>query len=315
MFNFTYMAKSKYLWEMKTDNELKLWPKTSSEHYLSASTLPKHLVSKKLSEKITAPESLPFDMLRSEGILNTAITEHKGKYYQSRDNEDFHFVIFTLDGECHLKINKRNIKLNKYTYFAAPAGTSYELKAQKYWKCIWFHIENSKRWKNVFGSYATSGESRFASDIEQTAIKYRDEAYKPYRNMRLLEILSELLSFYVREEFMPQNMPTSSESIETLLLKIKTGTIKNITTQQAATICGKRKIDIDNFCKSKFSKPFAKLRNDLQMKLARKLLCDLSLNLTAIAQQTGFATPFSFSKAFKKYHGISPKDFKTKNTV
>ncbi|MBE6413772.1 MAG: helix-turn-helix domain-containing protein [Verrucomicrobiaceae bacterium] len=308
------MAKSKYLWETKTNNELKLWPKTSSEHYLSASTLPKHLVSKKLSEKITAPESLPFDMLRTEGILNTAITEHKGKYYQSRDNEDFHFVIFTLDGECSLKINKENIKLCKNTFFVSPAGTSYELKAQKYWKCIWFHIENSKRWKNVFGPYTTSGESRFASDIEYTAMKYRDEAYKPYRNMRLLEILSELLAFYVREEFMPQNMPSAQESIETLLLKIKTGSIKSITTQQASTLCGKKKQELDNYCKNKFSKPFAQLRTDLQMKLARKLLCNSSLNLTAIAQQTGFATSFSFSKAFKKYHGISPKDFKNNNT-
>ncbi len=304
------MAKLKYLWETKTENELKLWPKTSSEHYLSSSTLPRHLVSKKLSDKISAPESLPFDMLQAEGILNTAITEHNGKYYQSRDNEKFHFVVFTLAGECTLKINKDVVKLKKYTYFVAPSGTSYELKADKYWKCIWFHIEDSKLWQNIFGSYAHSGKSRFAKDIEQTAIKYRTEAYKTRRNMRLLEILSELLAFYVREEFMPVNFPYAYENIETIILKIKTATIKNITTLQVANLCGKKKSDIDKYCRSKYSKTFSQVKNDLQMKLARKLLSESCYSVSDTAKHIGFSTQFSFSKAFKKYHGVSPKEFK-----
>ena len=304
------MKNTKYLWEMKTDNELKLWPKTSSEHYLSSSTLPQYLVSANLSDKISAPRTLPFDMLRTEGILNTAITEHNGKYYQSRDNEKFHFVVFTLDGECKLKLNKQSTILRRNMFFAAPAGTSYELNAQKHWKCIWFHIENTKRWINVLGNYAHFGKSRFTKDIETTALKYRAEAYKTSRNLRLLEILSELLSFYLREEFMPENPPKAPEKIETLILKLKTATIKNITTKDAAKLIGYTTKDLDTYCKNKYSKTFSQVKIDLQMKLARKLLTESFYSVASTAKHIGFATPFSFSKAFKKYHGISPKDFK-----
>ena len=93
-------------------------------------------------------------------------------------------------------------------------------------------------------------------------------------------------------------------------MKLKTATIKNITTKDAAKLIGYTTKDLDTYCKNKYSKTFSQVKIDLQMKLARKLLTESFYSVANTAKKTGFATPFSFSKAFKKYHGISPKDFK-----
>lgn len=302
------MKKSKYLWELKSDNELKLWPKTSREHYLSASTLPQHLVSKNRGAKISAPEKLPYDILAAEGILNTAITEHAGQYYQSRDNENFHFALFTLEGECAIKIGGRAEKLKRGTVFAAPAGTYYELRAAKRWKNIWFHISDDARWSGVFGCEPAVKKSRFAKDLEYAAIKYLNEAHKPDRSIRLLEILSELIAFYLRAEFETPAAPREG-AFEALAQEMRAGGLGGMTARRAAQICGVSVRDLNALCRKKYAKTFAKLRLEMQMKTARKMLLQGRRGLAEIAAAAGFSTPFALSKAFKKYHGASPARF------
>ena len=300
------MTKAKYLLEMKTDHELKLWPKTSREHYLSASTLPKHLVSAKRRAKISAPEELPIDMLRNEGILNSAITEHFGKYYQSRADEKFHFVLFTLAGHCELRTSHGKTTLSKNTVFVAPAGTSYDLHTEKYWKNIWFHIDTSQNWENIFEKSTFFRRSKFAKDIEHTAEKYLTEAYKPDRNLRLLEILSELISFYVKEEFTIRTLNTSNQEIENILLKIKTGELKNIQAIEIAKHCAISKHELNKICEKKYSMSFAQICLSLRMKRARKLISADNMSISDIAKEVGFANSFSFSKTFKRFHGYPP---------
>jgi len=48
---------------------------------------------------------------------------------------------------------------------------------------------------------------------------------------------------------------------------------------------------------------------NLRMERAKNLLSTTQLNVTEVAEQTGFESVFYFSKLFKKKHGMSPKNF------
>ena len=48
------------------------------------------------------------------------------------------------------------------------------------------------------------------------------------------------------------------------------------------------------------------------MKKAAKLILEGNLSIAEISDQTGFGTQSHFSTAFKKYFGVSPKDYKEK---
>lgn len=56
---------------------------------------------------------------------------------------------------------------------------------------------------------------------------------------------------------------------------------------------------------------FKTLLNELRLELARKYLQDSSLPLIEVAFMLGFAEYSSFSRAFKRWTGIAPSDFKT----
>jgi AraC-like DNA-binding protein len=51
-----------------------------------------------------------------------------------------------------------------------------------------------------------------------------------------------------------------------------------------------------------------------RMCLAEDLLADPDLPVAAVAKAVGYADPFAFSTAFKRLHGMSPRDFRTRSS-
>jgi AraC-like DNA-binding protein len=52
-----------------------------------------------------------------------------------------------------------------------------------------------------------------------------------------------------------------------------------------------------------------------RMCLAEDLLTDPDRTVAAVAKEVGYADPFAFSTAFKRLHGMSPKDFRNRASV
>jgi AraC-like DNA-binding protein len=52
-----------------------------------------------------------------------------------------------------------------------------------------------------------------------------------------------------------------------------------------------------------------------RMALAADLLVDSDATVGAVAQQVGYASPFTFSAAFKRAYGVSPKAYRTQQTA
>ena len=49
------------------------------------------------------------------------------------------------------------------------------------------------------------------------------------------------------------------------------------------------------------------------MKKAAELLCDISYKTYEIAYQVGYDNPKNFSRAFKQFYSVSPKEFRNQN--
>ena len=164
-------VRKKYIWEDKTDTELKFWPRKSQEHYLSSPTLPQHLVKKRNSARISAPEKLSFDVLATRGITNAAMTIHMSSYYQSRAKEKFSIVVFTISGKATVSVGKRKYVLTRGSVFVSPANSEYVLQTKEKWKNIWFHLDPSSRWRSIGESQAYIKRSSRYSEIKNLVDK------------------------------------------------------------------------------------------------------------------------------------------------
>lgn len=302
---------SKYLWEKKTDRELQLWPSTSSEHYLAAPTLPEHLVKKRERSRISAPEPLPFPILARHGILNSAVTTHGGNYYQSRGGEDFHVVVFTISGEAKVRIDKKYVAMRRNSVFVAPAESFYEFDSPGKWNNFWFHIEATKDWNALLGKNPFVKKSTYLNELKYAVDMYLKKVYRPDRSFRFLEIYADLIESCLKAEFSVPHMSRrpSEENLEAFFADLGSRLGENWTANLAADRIGVSNKILDGYCRKVYMKSFAKRLLDMRMTKARALLGEGVYSSEEIARAIGFSDKHSLSKAFKSYHGKSPKNF------
>ena len=68
---------------------------------------------------------------------------------------------------------------------------------------------------------------------------------------------------------------------------------------------------ISTLLKRKLNTSFVKMLTDLRMKRAKILLRDQSLKIVDVAEHLGFSNSYYFSHSFKKYAGLSPREYKS----
>lgn len=310
------MKNRKYLVEQKTSNELKLWPTTSRERYLAKPTLPEHLAKRSRRAKIAAPENLPVELLKSRGIIAAGITEHDGGYYQARANENFHFVMFTSKGNAKLKLQRKASQLRRGSVLVAPAGTEYELSAESKWSGFWFHMEDAMNWNLLVGKNAFVKKSEHLAELENAVNMFANEVYSEERSMQLLEICADLITFYLKREFQPTLSGAGKEAkLETFMSEIKNGLDENWNRKAAAKKLEMSERELDALFMQNFSMTFARTLTYIRMKAARSMLEDGNMPVKKIAEALGYSNGYSFSKAFKAYHGVAPKFAKKPDKV
>lgn len=68
---------------------------------------------------------------------------------------------------------------------------------------------------------------------------------------------------------------------------------------------------ISSLLKKQFNLSFVKYVTMLRMEKARELLNNSQLKIIDVSEKTGYSEPYYFSHCFKKYYGVSPKEYRT----
>lgn len=88
---------------------------------------------------------------------------------------------------------------------------------------------------------------------------------------------------------------------------------QNATLEEAAAKVNLSPNYLSKLFKTKSDLGFAEYLNSIRMKKAAELLCDISYKHYEIAYHIGYDNPKSFSRAFKQYYKLSPREFRDKN--
>lgn len=291
----------KYLYEKKSDSELQLWPRTSSEKYLSTPTLPDYLLNGNNRSKISAPKELEFDVLANRGIFNAAITEHNGNYYQMRADSNLGIILYILEGQLEIRFSSHTYKIGKSKVFLCPAGASYELKAKNAVKIIWFHVKGEE-WSLINFNSPVILKSKYGKKLKDVVSEYYEEVYKPNRALRLLEIYADLISYFIREEF-SKITDNHTSIVDSAIIEIRENI--HLPSELIAKIPNIEKSE--RTIKKVLGLTVHEICIKIKMSKARELLTQKNLTLQQISQKIGYSDAYAFSRAFKKMHGVSPK--------
>lgn len=88
---------------------------------------------------------------------------------------------------------------------------------------------------------------------------------------------------------------------------------RNATLSEAAARVNLSPNYLSRIFREKSESGFSELLTQIRMKKAAELLCDISYKAYEIAYQVGYDNPKNFSRAFKQYYSVSPKEFRSQN--
>ena len=185
-------------------------------------------------------------------------------------------------------------------------------------KVFWIHFSGSK----VKDILETAGLCKSVYDMGDFSA-FEETVHYLIKNLKLNDRLSQMLcnsklitligEAGIKNSGLKEKSP--DKEIEEILSYISAHYYENTKNEEYAKKCG---LSLSHFMR-RFKKCTgttpAAYRNLTRIKLAENLLVESGYNISQVAYTVGFSDSLYFSRVFKKINGVSPENFKKRNSI
>ncbi len=236
-------------------------------------------------------------------------------------------MIYTIGGKSHITIENNNYICRSGDLILIPPFTRHTIQSDldephdQYWlhfdvHPFYLHEEFKKYLFSSSDYLVTIGQNELLINL-YCLLERELEHYKPGYRIFFQTILLQILIIIFRKEFNPDNYNNTTAkktSKQVLLDKCMDYIYDNISEQ----------IYIDDLCRfvnvsqshlfkifNNYVKfPPAKFIQFIKVKKGEQLLKTTPLTIKEISIRLGFNSPFYFTKVFKEYYQVSPRQYK-----
>lgn len=141
------------------------------------------------------------------------------------------------------------------------------------------------------------------------------EAYKNYAENRLLSLTLEQLVLLIPKLFVYSDISSDNPKTEAQLtfmimryLSLNLLSVRNLS--EIADYMNYNYSYLSKIFKKQTGKSITEYYLSAKMERAKTLICDERFSISKAAETLGYTSVYSFSKAFKEFYGVSPKNFK-----
>lgn len=120
---------------------------------------------------------------------------------------------------------------------------------------------------------------------------------------------------FINQEINERKLNTDYNLIEMTRNYIKENYSKDISLDDIAKKIGLNASYFSQLFKQKTGKTFVHFKSEVRLQEAMRLLCQPEKNVTEVALDVGFNDITYFARAFKKYTGLSPSEFREKRGI
>ncbi len=260
-------------------------------------------------------------LIKDRDIILAALCHLKEECEVYRKKPEVHVIIFSLAGKATLFIAdspKRGIPIEPETVIILPAGHPHKyVMEEAEWKAIWFYLVDSNIWRHIRESKPHIRASLTQNEIRAAMEGFLAETLRnDNRARQAIRHYADLIVLNLDRELEMEENPGRQEMKQRLYRLwdvVNANLSHNWTVMEMAEQVG---ISPQHFYKisARFSgfTP-VEMVTRLRMQQAQEYLISTDYMIKSIARLLGYSDSFSFSAAFKRYSGCSPRKFRDKH--
>ncbi len=255
----------------------------------------------------------PHSLYDEHAVRMAGISALSPGYVVERKHSEDHLLLFALDEGLDVE-SPLKCSLKPGDLLIAPADSAYSYKTTSKCEFIWFHFMSHPHWNRLLGDTVRIQKALHTNEIKMLAVAHMAESdrHQVDRNF-FCEGYENLLVGYLERELRTSQSAYDFEKMQRLH-SLWTTVRENPGSEWSIEILSR----LSGFSEStlhrltedmQHSTPQGIVRK-IRMERAATLLCRGAMTLDAVADEVGYGNAFSFSRAFKKYFGISPRQFR-----
>jgi AraC-like DNA-binding protein len=256
-------------------------------------------------------------VLADHGVRAGGLSHMRVRYVSGPEDGRNHYILFTLRGRAELHTAERKWVMETGMVHVVPAGyDQWQVRLEDgEWDVVWFHLRSTPEWSSLVLHRAPYAKHSFyGSQLASTVSRYVAEFSHPSpSSCRALPHLAELIVLDLQRELDVADAP------DVLRLQLRLARLWNEVARQPAcpwsieelaAQCGFSAQYFRRLVKAQYGMSPVQMLQGIRLELAKEFLLATNWTLARIAEEVGYASPYSLSTAFKRTARMSPKQFR-----
>lgn len=268
-------------------------------------------------ERFLTPPIPSIQYLATQSILMAGISDLIDGYRLDRQGVSHHLMLYTLGGEGLLKVGDGETKkLQAGDIFIAPNRSSYSYWTDTTWNIAWLHLGIGSKWDNLIGSEAHVRKASWAEEMQRVMGGYIEESdRRRIDSGSALHSYVDLIVLYIQRELAGEDplLADVRRKLEGLWNAVQHNLKYAWGIESMARLSGMSRSCFHRMVVELTGSTPMQVVNMMRMERAAEMLLYTSYTAAMVADEVGYENQFSFSKAFKRYSGLSPKQFREEN--
>lgn len=259
----------------------------------------------------------PHSLYEDHAVRLAGISTLPPGYWVQRQHAEDHLLLFALAPGLRLEGPKK-VSLKPGDLLIAPKDSTYRYKTTSPCKFLWFHFMSDPHWNHLLQHAVRIRKALYTEEMKRLVLSHLAESdrHQVDRHFFCEGYESLLVAYWERELHTNQSVDEfeKMQQLQNLWAKVREDPSRTWTTEALSQLSGFSESTLHRLTwKMQHSTPQDMVRK-ARMERAAALISRGALIQDAVATQVGYGNAFSFSRAFKKHFGVSPKQFRGRLT-
>ena len=256
------------------------------------------------------------DPLRGRHVVAGLLGSLVGPYQDGAPVPVNHRLVFSMRGRAHLAVEDGPAYIEEGELWLLPAGRPwrYWLEEGEAWEVLWIRMENVDAWEHLRQEQPHRRLEAESKRIHTIMEGFITEAGSSQPDAaQVARLYAGILGAYLDRQLTAHNRildHTVRHRMEELWKQVEGDLTHHWTSAEMARRIHMSESHLYRVMHTMHHCTPGEMFTNLRIDRAKVLLLASNAKLAEIAEATGFATQFSFSRAFKKHTGTSPGRFR-----